>query len=92
MNVVDYLFEESKTSSKELVLGNSEKISYKEIYGQISKLSNYLEKDLGKNKKIIIMSDNSVFFYCCLFWDNEIRKHMCSFGSLIEPVFTFSYQ
>jgi len=67
MNVVDYLFKESKTSSKELVLGNSEKISYKEIYEQISKLSNYLEESLGKNKKIIIMSDNSVFFIIAYF-------------------------
>ena len=67
MNVVDYLFKDSKNINKELILGNSEIISFKESYKQITKISGFLRKEVGENKMIILMSENSVFFIIAYF-------------------------
>ncbi len=67
MNVVDYLFKESKTYDKDLVLGNSETISYKKIYDHIIRTAHFLEEEVGEDNKILVMSNNSVFFIYAYF-------------------------
>lgn len=67
MNVVTYLFNESKNSSNDLLLNIPKPISYKQAYQQIFTLSQYLQNTLGKEKKIALMSNNSLFFVISYF-------------------------
>ncbi|MGB5531413.1 MAG: AMP-binding protein, partial [Ignavibacteriaceae bacterium] len=62
MNVFDYLFFYSKDLKKDFVLGPSEQISYQQLYEKGLKLARYLEKEIGENNNIILISQNSVFF------------------------------
>ena len=62
MNAVDYLFENSSTLEKDLVLGPKETISYPDIYRNCLNLANYLKKEFGENNNIILISHNSVYF------------------------------
>jgi acyl-CoA synthetase (AMP-forming)/AMP-acid ligase II len=67
MNVVDYLFENTKDFEKKLILGRYESISYRNIYKQIVKISNYLKGLKLKNSNIGLISENSVFFIVSYF-------------------------
>jgi len=67
MNVVDYLFENTKDFEKKLILGRYESISYRDIYKQIIKISDYLKGLKLKNDKIGLISENSVFFIVSYF-------------------------
>jgi acyl-CoA synthetase (AMP-forming)/AMP-acid ligase II len=67
MNVVDYLFENTKDFEKKLILGRYENISYSDIYKQIVKISNYLKGLKLKNSNIGLISENSVFFIVSYF-------------------------
>lgn len=62
MNIVDYFFLDSKNLKKDFVLGPVEQISYNQLYEKSLKLSQYLNRKLGENQNIILMSHNSVFF------------------------------
>lgn len=62
MNVFDYFFEESKNLEKDFVIGNSETISYKELYENSLKIACYLIENFGTNKNIVLLSQNSVYF------------------------------
>ncbi|HMN26256.1 MAG TPA: class I adenylate-forming enzyme family protein, partial [Ignavibacteriaceae bacterium] len=62
MNIVDYFFLHSKNLKKDFVLGPVEQISYNQLYEKSLKLSQYLNRKLGENQNIILMSHNSVFF------------------------------
>lgn len=62
MNVVDYFFFNSKNLKKDFVLGQIEQISFDQLYERVTKLAQYLNKEVGENENIILMSQNSVFF------------------------------
>lgn len=61
MNFFDYLFEKSKDSGSDLVVGNVEQISYKEVYKRSISLAYYLKKN-GIASPMLIIAPNSVFF------------------------------
>jgi acyl-CoA synthetase (AMP-forming)/AMP-acid ligase II len=62
MNVVRYLFENSSSLDKDFVLGNKEKISYTNLYDQVSRMASYLTSSIGRNRNIILASNNNNFF------------------------------
>ena len=62
MNVFDYFFEENKHLEKDFVLGNSETVSYKVLYENSLKVASYLNDKIGKDKNVVMISQNSVFF------------------------------
>lgn len=62
MNFVDYIFDISKNSNKDLIVGNSETVSYQKLYQQVNQLSCWLQREFGENEKIILVSENSAFF------------------------------
>ncbi len=62
MNCVDYFFDSSQQLNKDLVLGNTEQISYSAAYQSVIQIAGYLQKEFGQGHKIILMSNNSVFF------------------------------
>ncbi len=62
MNVFDYFFLYSKDLKKDFVLGPIEQISFDQLYERVIKLAQYLNREVGENENIILMSQNSVFF------------------------------
>ena len=62
MNVFDYFFDSNHHLEKDFVLGGEETISFKNLYVNSLKLASYIEEKIGKNKNIILISHNSVFF------------------------------
>jgi len=62
MNIFDYLFSVSKNLNKDFILGPAEQISYSQIFEKGLKLANYLNKEIGENQNIILISHNSIFF------------------------------
>ncbi|MFA6701545.1 MAG: AMP-binding protein [Dysgonamonadaceae bacterium] len=62
MNIFDYFFEKSKSLQKDFVLGSTENASFQQIYMWSLRLANFLLENVGENNRIIIMSQNSVFF------------------------------
>lgn len=62
MNVFDYFFENTKNLDKDFVIGNKEAITYKELYKNSLKLASFLNKNIGYNKNITLINQNSVFF------------------------------
>jgi len=62
MNIFDYFFINLKDLKKDFILGPAEQISYSQIYEKGLKLAHYLNKEIGENQKIILISQNSVFF------------------------------
>lgn len=62
MNVFDYFFESSQDLQKDFLLGSKETISFKKLFKQSLKVASFLNKYIGANKNIIIISPNSKFF------------------------------
>ena len=62
MNVFDYFFKNTKDLKKDFVIGNKETISYKELYRNSIKIASYLNQEIGKDKNIVLIGQNSVFF------------------------------
>ncbi|MBN1599791.1 MAG: AMP-binding protein [Bacteroidales bacterium] len=62
MNVFDYFFETTKSLEKDFIIGPKEKVSYKDLYQNAGKLAGYISQNLPEDEKIIIVSQNSVFF------------------------------
>ncbi len=70
MNVVNYLFENSWKSEKNVILGRDEEITYKElsrrVFGTARFLQEKIEEKRTENKKdkphVIVMAKNSTFF------------------------------
>jgi len=61
MNVVDYLFENSKDLNKQLILGRHGTATYQEIYSHVQTISSFLRNKIGEEKNILLMGDNSPF-------------------------------
>lgn len=62
MNAFDYFFENTSTLTKNFVLGAKEQISYADLYRKCTRLAIYLTKNSAANEKILLMSQNNVFF------------------------------
>ena len=62
MNVFDYFFVDSKNLDKNFILGVAEEASFKQIYDDSLKLASHLRKMYGEDNKIILLSQNSLFF------------------------------
>ena len=61
MNAFDYLFEKSAGLEKPFLVGKEE-VSFKQIYDSSLNLASSLEKEVGRNKHIILLSSNNLFF------------------------------
>ena len=55
MNIFDYFFLYSKDLKKDFVLGPIEQISFDQLYERVIKLAQYLNREVGENKNIILM-------------------------------------
>jgi acyl-CoA synthetase (AMP-forming)/AMP-acid ligase II len=62
MNVFDYFFKETEHLEKDFVIGNKETISFKELYRNSLKVASYLNENVGVDKNILIIGQNTVFF------------------------------
>lgn len=62
MNAFDYFFSDSKNLDKNFILGVDEEASFDQIYENSLILARYLTKKIGEDNKIILLSQNSVFF------------------------------
>ena len=61
MNAFDYFFEKSRDLQKAFLAGNEE-ISFRDLYRSSLNLSLWLEKEIGTNKNVILISVNNLFF------------------------------
>ena len=62
MNCVDYFFENIRNSTKDFVVGTKESISFEELYIKVNAVSCFLRASYKKNDKVILCSENSLFF------------------------------
>ncbi len=60
MNAFDYFFENTSNLGK-LFLAGKEEITYKELYRSCLNLAGWIEKKIGQNKNIFILSVNNLF-------------------------------
>ncbi|MCJ7447996.1 MAG: AMP-binding protein [Bacteroidales bacterium] len=61
MNAFDYFFENTSTLDKSFLVGKEE-ITFTNLYNSCLNLAAWLEKKVGLNKHIIILSGNNLFF------------------------------
>jgi long-chain acyl-CoA synthetase len=61
MNAFDYFFENTSTIKKTF-LGGKEETSFPVLYDSSLVLASWLEKEVGRNKHIILISVNNLFF------------------------------
>lgn len=61
MNAFDYFFENTARLEKPFLVGKEE-ISYKDLYNSCLDMASWLEEKVGRNKHIIILSVNNLFF------------------------------
>ncbi len=61
MNAFDYFFEHTSTLDKPFLAGKEE-ITFKELYNSCIRLAAWLERKVGRNKNIIVLSANNLFF------------------------------
>jgi long-subunit acyl-CoA synthetase (AMP-forming) len=61
MNAFDYFFENTSTLEKPFLVGG-ETITFKELYKSSLSLSYWLNKNIGNNKNVILISVNNLFF------------------------------
>ena len=62
MNAFDYFFNDSKNLNKNFILGVSDEASFHQLYENSLILACYLTQKIGEDNKIILLSQNSVFF------------------------------
>ncbi|MCX7550940.1 AMP-binding protein [Xanthomarina sp. F2636L] len=62
MNVFDYFFESTQNLKKDFLLGSKETISFNNLYKNSLKIATFLNKYVGANKNIVLISPNSEFF------------------------------
>jgi long-chain acyl-CoA synthetase len=100
MNAFDYFFEKSAELDKPFLVGKEE-ISFKNLYNNSVSLATWLEREVGRNKNIILLSVNNIFFITsylaiiksgnvCIPLDPNIEKENFSYiDELTKPVFIF---
>jgi long-chain acyl-CoA synthetase len=61
MNAFNYFFEHTSTLEKTFLVGKEE-ITYKELHNSCIILASWIQKKIGKNKHVILLSVNNLFF------------------------------
>lgn len=61
MNAFDFFFEKTAHLEKPFLVGKEE-ISFKRLFDSSMNLASVLEKDVGRNQHIILLSSNNLFF------------------------------
>ena len=61
MNAFDYFFENTSTLEKNFLVGKEE-ITYKSLYNSSLALAAWIEKEVGREKNIVLLSANNLFF------------------------------
>lgn len=67
MNCVDFIFERTAKSRKELIIGTHETITYQAIYSRSVKLAMHIQNMIGIGEKVILIGQNSTFFIIAYF-------------------------
>lgn len=62
MNCVDYLFENTHSLQKTIILGNQENLNYQTVFERSLALANFIHHQLGTGKNILLVSENNYFF------------------------------
>lgn len=66
MNAFNYFFERTSGLQKPFLVGK-ENVSFKELFHSSLLLANNLEKEYGREKKILLISENNLFFLVAYF-------------------------
>ena len=61
MNAIDYFFEKTADLDKQFLIGKEE-ISFKQLYNSSLNLASWIEEEVGRNKLIMLLSVNNLFF------------------------------
>lgn len=100
MNAFDYFFEQTSELEKPFLVGKEE-ISFKQLNNSAINLASWLENEVGRNKHIILISINNLFFITsylaiiksgniCIPLDPSIEKENFNYiNELTKPVLTF---
>ena len=100
MNAFDYFFEQTAELEKPFLVGKEE-ISFKQLNNSAINLASWLENEVGRNKHIILISINNLFFITsylaiiksgniCIPLDPSIEKENFNYiNKLTKPVLTF---
>jgi len=62
MNCVDYLFENTHSLQKSIILGTPELLSYQSLFDKSETLAKFLKNKIGTGKNIVLISENNSFF------------------------------
>ena len=65
MNVFDYFFSDTKGMGKKFILNEGENVSFEELYKRSLSLAHIIYDRLGSDNKIVLISQNSLFFITC---------------------------
>ena len=65
MNVFDYFFTDTKERNKDFIVNSNEVVSFNKLHDDSLLLAHYLFNRMGENNRIILISQNSVFFVTC---------------------------
>lgn len=65
MNVFDYFFDDTKEMNKKFILNDREQVSFEELYNRSLTLAHIISDQLGADNKIILISQNNLFFITC---------------------------
>lgn len=100
MNAFDYFFEKTAHHEKLFLVGREE-ISFNQLYNFSLTLASWLEMEIGRNKHVILISANNLFFITsylaiiksgniCIPLDPTIEKENFKYiNDLTNPEFTF---
>jgi long-chain acyl-CoA synthetase len=100
MNAFDYFFEKTSGLDKPFVVGKEE-ISFQQLYNTSLALASWLQKEVGLNKHIILLSVNNIYFITsylailksgniCIPLDPNIEKENFNYiNELTKPVLIF---
>ena len=83
MNAFDYFFEKTADLDKAFLAGKEE-ISFRQLHKSSLGLASWLENKVGRNKHIILISVNNLFFVTSYLATTKmalIRKYLHSPGS-----------
>ncbi|HSA37597.1 MAG TPA: AMP-binding protein [Methanoregula sp.] len=62
MDFVRYLFEQPRDPDQVVLLGDNLTVTYGELTEQLNRVSGWIFQKYGKDKKFLILADNSLFF------------------------------
>ncbi|NLZ72564.1 MAG: AMP-binding protein [Bacteroidales bacterium] len=65
MNAFDYFFSDTKEMNKKFILNEGEQVSFEKLYNSSLTLADIISDRLGTDNKIILISQNSLFFITC---------------------------